>query len=340
MSSTNWLNTFALALAAVAIGLVAFKNYHGGDNRLLNVSYDPTREVYQEINPKFIVQFEAEAGHRVSVEQSHGGSSHQARAVADGLAADVVTLALPSDIDSLSSRGLIASDWRTRFPHNSQPYTSTIVFVVRKTNPKQIRDWPDLIGPDITIITPDPMTSGNGKLSVLAAWGSVVYRGGSQDQARDFIRNLYEHVPGLGQGARDSSTTFALAKEGDVHLTWENEAQREAAESRGELEVVYPPVSILAEPSVTWVDLNVEKHKSAAEAKAYLAYLFTDTAQETFAKAGYRPTNPAILNKYQDRLPKIELFPITLMASDWADAQAKFFGDNGVFETVHPARTK
>jgi sulfate/thiosulfate-binding protein len=341
MSSTKWLNGFALALAAVAVGLVAFKNYRGDkEGRLLNVSYDPTREVYLEINAKFIAKYETETGHRASVEQSHGGSSRQARAVADGLAADVVTLALPTDIDGLCKRGLIASDWKNRFPHNSQPYTSTIVFVVRKTNPKHIKDWPDLIGPDITIITPDPKTSGNGKLSVLAAWGSVIQRGGSQEQAREFLNKLYAHVPILGQGARDSSTTFALAKEGDVHLTWENEALREVSESKGELEVVYPPVSILAEPSVTWVDVNVEKHQSAAESKAYLAYLFTDTAQETFAKAGYRPINSAILNKYQNRLPKIELFPVTLVADDWADAQAKFFGDNGIFETIHSAQTK
>jgi sulfate/thiosulfate transport system substrate-binding protein len=341
MSSTKWLNSFALALAAVAVGLVAFKNYQGEKGaRLLNVSYDPTREVYQEINSKFVAKYEAENGRRLSVEQSHGGSTRQARAVAEGLAADVVTLALPSDIDGLARGGLIAKDWRNRFAHSSQPYTSTIVFVVRKTNPKHIKDWPDLIGPDITIITPDPRTSGNGKLSLLAAWGSVIYRGGNQDQARDFIAKLYEHVPILGQGARDSSTTFALAKEGDVHLVWENEALREVAESKGELEVVYPPVSILAEPSVTWVDVNVEKHKSAADSKAYLAYLFSDPAQETFAKAGYRAINPAILNKHQDRLPKIELFPITLVANDWTDAQAKFFGDNGIFDTIHPAQTK
>jgi sulfate/thiosulfate-binding protein len=238
MSTTKWLNTFALGLAAVAVGLVAFKNYNGDKlGHLLNVSYDPTREVYKEINAKFILKYEGEVGHRVSIEQSHGGSSRQARAVADGLAADVVTLALPSDIEILAKRGLIAGDWTSRFPHHSQPYSSTIVFVVRKTNPKQIKDWPDLIGPDITIVTPDPKTSGNGKLSLLAAWGSVIRGGGSEDQAREFVTKLYQHVISLGQGARDSSTTFALAKEGDVHLTWENEALREVAESKGELEV-------------------------------------------------------------------------------------------------------
>jgi sulfate/thiosulfate-binding protein len=262
------------------------------------------------------------------------------RAVAEGFAADVVTLALPSDIEALSKRGLIAGDWKNRFPHDSQPYSSTIVFVVRKTNPKHIKDWPDLIGPDVTIITPDPKTSGNGKLSVLAAWGSVMYRDGSEDQARDFVAKLYQHVPILGQGARDSSTTFASAKEGDMHLTWENEALREVAESKDELEVVYPPVSILAEPSVTWVDSNVEKHKSQVAAKAYLAYLFTNEAQEIFAKNGYRPINKVILGKHQDLLPKIELFPVTLVARDWADAQAKFFGENGIFEMIHSAQNK
>jgi sulfate/thiosulfate-binding protein len=338
MTTTKWLNAFALVLAAVAVGLVGFKNYRGEkESQLLNVSYDPTREVYQQINPKFIAQYEAEAGHRVSIQQSHGGSSRQARAVADGLAADVVTLALPSDIEGLTKRGLIAPDWKERFPHHSQPYTSTIVFVVRKTNPKQIKDWPDLLAPDVTVITPDPKTSGNGKLSLLAAWGSVIQRGGNEDQARDFVTKLYQHVPILGQGARDSTTTFALAKEGDVHLTWENEALREVGESKGELEVVYPPVSILAEPSVTWVDANVEKHKSVAASKAYLAYLFTDAAQEIFAKDGYRPINEAILKKHQDRLPKIDLFPVTLVAKDWADAQTKFFGENGIFETIHIA---
>jgi sulfate/thiosulfate transport system substrate-binding protein len=341
VSTTKWLNTFALGLAGVAIGLVGFKNFSGDKNgQILNVSYDPTREVYKEINAKFVVKYEGEVGHRVSIEQSHGGSSRQARAVAEGLAADVVTLALPSDIEGLAKRGLIAGDWKNRFPHSSQPYSSTIVFVVRKTNPKHIKDWPDLLGPDITIVTPDPKTSGNGKLSVLAAWGSVIYRGGSEIQARDFITKLYRNVPLLGQGARDSTTTFALAKEGDVHLTWENEALREVAESKGELEVVYPPVSILAEPSVTWVDANVEKHKSESTAKAYLAYLFTDPAQEIFATHGYRPISEKILKKHQDRLPNIALFPITLVAKDWSDAQAKFFGENGIFETIHSSQTK
>jgi sulfate/thiosulfate transport system substrate-binding protein len=340
-STTKWLNVFALALAAVAVGAVVLKNYRvDAHAKLLNVSYDPTREAYKEINFRFIMKYEAEVGHRLSIEQSHGGSSRQARAVAEGLEADVVTLALPSDVDGLSQRGLIAADWNTRFPHHSQPYFSTIVFVVRKSNPKHIKDWPDLIGSDVAVVTLDPKSSGNGKLSFLAAWGSIIYRGGNEDQARDFVTKLYQHVPVLGQGARDSATTFALAKEGDVHLTWENEALRETAEFKSDLQVIYPPVSILAEPSVTWVDANVAKHGSTSAAKAYLAYLFSDAAQEIFAKHGYRPINGATLKRHQDRLPNIELFPVTLVAKNWSEAQEKFFGENGIFEVIRSSQIK
>ena len=334
--SNRWLNLFALCLVVSAAALLAYGNYDRDQSpRLLNVSYDPTRELYAELNSKFLRAY----AHPLQIEQSHGGSSKQARAVGDGLAADVVTLALPSDIDGLVQRGLIARDWRQRLPHDAQPYSSTVVFVVRKTNPRHIQDWPDLVNPGVTVITPDPKTSGNGKLSVLAAWGAVVSRGGSEDDAREFLRQLYQHSSGLGQGARDATTTFALAKEGDVHLTWENEAIREAQQSGGDLEVIYPPVSIRAEPSVAWVDANVDKHGSADAAKSYLEYLFTDEAQELFARDGYRPSNEAILRKHRDRLPDLQLFPITLIAKDWDDAQTKFFGDNGVFSLIRPAKT-
>ena len=334
--NTKWLNTGALALVIIAVALVGFKNIKRDKGHpLLNVSYDPTRELYTDINAGFIAKYEDETGNWVGVEQSHGGSARQARAVAAGLAADVVTLALPSDIEILVKHGLVAQDWQKRFPNDSRPYSSTIVFVVRKNNPKHIRDWPDLIGADVNVITPDPKTSGNGKLSLLAAWGSVIKRGGNENQARDFIEQLYRHVPVLGQGARDSTTTFALAGVGDVHLTWENEALREVKESKGELEVVYPPLSIRAEPSVTWVDGYVEQHQSASAAKAYLNYLYTDQAQEIFARHGYRPMNEKVLQAHRDQLPDIALFPVTLIARDWNDAQTKFFGDNGVFDTIH-----
>jgi sulfate transport system substrate-binding protein len=337
--STKLSNTLALGLVAVAAGLVAFGNVKSHpDIDLLNVSYDPTRELYQELNPKFIDKYAKDSGSLIGIEQSHGGSSKQAKAVADGLAADVVTLALPSDIDSLQKRGLVADGWQKKFPHNAQPYNSTIVFVVRKSNPKNIKDWPDLAAPGVEVVTPDPKTSGNGKLSVLAAWGSVISRGGTEEQARDLLANIYKNVSVYGAGARDSTNTFALGGEGDVHLTWENEAIREVAESKGELQIVYPPVSILAEPSVAVVDANVAKHKTEAAASAYLNYLYTDEAQEIFAKDGYRPIKDAILKKHQDLLPDIKLFPVTLIAKDWADAQTKFFGDNGIFEVIHPSK--
>ncbi len=333
------LNALALLLVAVAAGLIGFRNFDWGASRkLLNVSYDPTREVYEDIDQAFAADYLKRTGSRIAIDQSHGGSSRQAQAVAQGLAADVVTLALPSDIQSLVNRGLIAGDWRARFPHDSQPYSSTIVFVVRKGNPKQIKDWPDLIAPGVSIVTPDPKTSGNGKLSLLAAWGSVIQKGGSEDQARDFVRRLYRNVQILGQGARDATTKFALQGDGDVQLTWENEAIRESDESKGELQIVYPLSSIRAEPSVTWVDANVASHQTEAAARAYLAYLFTGAAQEIFAAHGYRPIDEAVAKKYQGRLGSITLFPITLIAKDWNDAQSRFFGENGIYDSIQPGK--
>ncbi len=338
---TAWLNAIALAAVALAITLVVIKNVAGDTStQLLNVSYDPTREVFKDLNRQFVDKYFKETGKRLTIRQSHGGSSRQAQAVIDGAPADVVTLALSSDVDALRKRGLIAQNWAKRLPDNSEPYTSTIVFVVRKGNPRAIKDWPDLVRNGVTVITPNPKTSGNGKLSVLAAWGAIVYRGGTDAQALEYLKQLYQHVPVLDSGARDATNTFTQEKLGDVHLTWENEALLETTEYKGELEIVYPPVSIRAEPSVAWVDANVARRKTADYAKAYLEFLYTDQAQEAFAVHGYRPINPDILKKHADRLPAIDLFPVTILAKDWEDAQQKFFADNGIFDVVHPSKAK
>ncbi len=326
----------AVLAVLAAFGLIAGKNLQGfGQQRLLNVSYDPTRELYQTVNALFVPDYEKRTGQHLAIEQSHGGSSRQSRAVISGEEpADVVTLGLYGDIDALRKRGLIAEGWVDRLPNHSQPYTSTIVFVVRQGNPKQILDWPDLIRPGVEVITPNPKTSGNGKLSVLAAWGAIVTRGGSEADARTYLKSFFEHVPVLDDGARGSATTFAVQEMGDVHLTWENEAVRETAESKGKLQIVYPPVSILAEPYVAWVDANVNRDGTADAAKAYLEFLFSDPAQEAMARLGYRPFNQAILQRAGSALPPITLLPVTAIARDWDDAQQKFFGENGIIDTV------
>jgi sulfate/thiosulfate transport system substrate-binding protein len=338
---TFWLNAFAVIAVLIAVTLVVVKNIEGDtSNQLLNVSYDPTRELFKDLNQQFIAQYAKQTGKRLTIQQSHGGSSRQAQAVVDGLPADVVTFALRSDVEALHKRGLIADGWEQRLPDNSEPYTSTIVFVVRKGNPKNIKDWPDLVRPGVSVITPNPKTSGNGKLSVLAAWGSVIYRGGTEAQALQYLKELYEHVPILDSGARDATNTFTQEKLGDVHLTWENEALLETEEYRGDLEVVYPPVSIRAEPSVAWVDANVTRRKTEAYAKAYLEFLFTDQAQETIAQHGYRPINSEVLKKHANRLPRIDLFPVTVLARNWDDAQQKFFGEAGIFSAIHSGQAK
>jgi sulfate/thiosulfate-binding protein len=337
----GWFNTVAIVAVVVALALLGFGNLKAGKGTaLLNVSYAPTEELYTALDRQFVAKYEKEHGEKLAINQSHGGSARQAQAVVNGLDADVVTLALPSDVDVLSKSGLIAQNWAQRLANNSQPYSSTIVFVVRKGNPKAIKDWPDLIRAGVTIVTPNPKSSGNGKLSFLAAWGSVIYRGGTEDQARDFVTRLYQHVSVLGASATDSTNTFAYDAVGDVHLTWENEALREIQDMKGELEVVYPPVSIHAEPSVTWVDANVARHKTTDEAKAYLEFLYTDPAQETLAKYGYRPINQTILNKHANRLPAIRVFPISLIAKDWGDAQTKFFAENAVFDLIYKGPNK
>src|SRR3984957_15645065 len=338
---TLWLNAFAVTAVVMAVTLVVIKNIEGDTSaELLNVSYDPTRELFKDLNQQFVAQYAKQTGKKLIIQQSHGGSSRQAQAVIDGLPADVVTLALRSDVEALHRRGLIADGWADRLPDSSEPYTSTIVFVVRKGNPRGIKDWPDLIRPGVSVITPNPKTSGNGKLSVLAAWGSVIYRGGSEAEALQYLKQLYQHVPILDTGARDATNTFTQEKIGDVHLTWENEALLETEEYRGELEIVYPPVSIRAEPSVAWVDANVARHKTEPYAKAYLEFLYSDQAQEIIAQHGYRPINPEVLKRHRAQLPQMDLFAVTVVAKDWDEAQQKFFADNGIFDVIHPGKAR
>jgi sulfate transport system substrate-binding protein len=331
-----WLNVLgvvAILLAGVAITVRNLPDHT--PNQLLNVSYDPTREVYAALDREFSDQYRRQTGITLNIKASHGGSGRQARDVADGAQrANVVSLALISDVDALAKRGLIPVDWQHRLPNDSVPYTSSIVFVVRKGNPKAVHDWPDLTKDVVSVVTPDPRTSGNGQLGFLAAWGSVTTRGGTPAQATDYLKALYRHVAVFDPGARTSATSFAVQQVGDIHLTWENEALREVADSKGELQIVYPPTSLRAEPAVAWVDANDRNDRTAAAAKAYLQYLFTDPAQETLASYGYRPIKPDILARHADRLPNITLFGITAIARDWSDARQKFFAEGGIYDTV------
>jgi sulfate/thiosulfate-binding protein len=302
---------------------------------LLNVSYDPTRELWRDINENFIAAYKSETGKSITVKQSHGGSSTQARAVIDGLDADVVTLASYLDTDAIRKKGLIKPGWVDRLPNRSLPYTSTIIFVVRKGNPKEIKDWPDLVKPGVEIVTANPKTSGSGYLSFFSAWGSVMLRGGSRDDAVKYVTQLYKQVPVLDSGARGATTTFVQKKIGDVHLAWENEAHLEVEEGKGDLELIYPPISIRAEPHVAVVDDNVDRKGTRQAAEAYLKYAYTEEAQDIFAKHFYRPTNEAILKKNADSFPEIKLFPITDIAKDWSDAHKQFIGEGGVFDAIY-----
>ncbi len=307
---------------------------------LLNVSYDPTRELWREINSNFIPLYEWGQGVRLSIKQSHAGSSNQARAVIDGLEADVVTLAAFPDTNAISQKGLIEENWAKRLPHDSLPYYSTIVFVVRKGNPKEVKDWNDLVKSGIKIITPNPKTSGNGYLSFLSAWGSVVLRGGSREDAVQFVTKLYKQVSVLDSGARGSAITFAKRRIGDVHLAWENEAHLEVREAKGALELIYPPISIRAEPHVAVVDANVDRKKTRAAAEAYLKFLYTEPAQEIIAKHFYRPSNETILKKHSATFPDVKLFSITEIASSWAEAHKQFIGQGGVFDNIYRPKSK
>jgi sulfate/thiosulfate transport system substrate-binding protein len=305
------------------------------DAVLLNVSYDPTRELYREINRAFIADWQAKTGQRITINQSHGGSGSQARAVLDGLQADVVTLALGADIDALAKRGLLAADWQTRLPDNASPYTSTIVFLVRNGNPKAIRDWPDLIKPDIAVITPNPKTSGGARWNFLAALAWARRQpGATAASAEGFMRDLFRHVPLLDIGARGSTTSFAQRGLGDVLLGWENDAWLARKEFGGDaFAIVYPSLSILAEPPVAVVDSVVDRRGTRAMAQAYLEFLYTKQGQDIAARNYFRARDPAVAARYAERYPALPLATIQDF-NGWDSAQATYFADGGMFDRI------
>ncbi|BCM92963.1 sulfate-binding protein [Abditibacteriota bacterium] len=305
--------------------------------KLLNVSYDPTRELYEDYNKAFAAYWKKTNGQDVTIDQSHGGSGKQARAVLDGQEADVVTLALAYDIDTLADGNLLPQNWASRLPNNSSPYTSTIVFLVRKGNPKGIKDWSDLVKPGIQVITPNPKTSGGARWNYLAAYGYALHQpGGNDAKAKDFVGKLYKNVPVLDSGARGSTTTFVKRKLGDVLISWENEAFLATEDlGKGEFEIVTPSESILAEPPVSVVDSVAKKHGTEKVAEAYLKYLYTPEGQEIAAKHYYRPRDPKVAAKYANQFPKVKLWELKDLFGDWRKAQKTHFAEGGVFDQIY-----
>ena len=336
-------NLFSVYLTRAVLLFIVFSSVQvAAATDLLNVSYDPTRELYVDFNAAFAKHYKAETGKDVSIKQSHGGSGKQARSVIDGLEADVVTLALAADIDALNKNGgLVVKDWQKRLPDNSTPYTSTIVFLVRKGNPKGIKDWDDVVKPNVGVITPSPKTSGGARWNYLAAWGYALKKNnGDENKARDFVAKLYQNIlkqnlP-LGAGARDATNNFVQRGLGDVLLAWENEAYLSLKEfGSDKFEIVTPSVSILAEPPVAVVDKVVDRHGTRAVAEAYLKYLYTPEGQEIAAKNYYRPRLKEVADKYADKFPKVNLFTIDEVCGGWAKAQPKHFDDDGIFDQIY-----
>jgi len=321
--------TFAALLIAVCLAAPA------AAQTLLNASYDPTRELYAEYNAAFVKYWQAKSNQSIRIQQSHGGSGGQARAVIDGLDADVVTLALAYDIDAIQQNGLVASGWQKRLPQNSAPYTSTIVFLVRKGNPKGIRDWSDLVKPGIAVVTPNPKTSGGARWNYLAAWEYAKRQGGSDAKAREFVTQLFRNVPVLDSGARGATTTFVQRGIGDALLAWENEAYLALDETKDKVEIVTPSMSILAEPPVAVVDKNVDRKGTRAVAEAYLQYLYSAEGQEIAAKHHYRPRDPKVASKYQAQFAKVQLFTVDEAFGGWQNAQKTHFADGGTFDQIY-----
>ncbi len=321
---------FALALTSSALAAKPVT--------LLNVSYDPTRELYEAYNKAFIAHWKQETGQDVTINQSHGGSGKQARAVIDGLEADVVTLALSYDIDSIAEKsGFLSSKWQARLPNNSTPYTSTIVFLVRKGNPKGIKDWDDLAKPGIAVITPNPKTSGGARWNYLAAWGYALQKwNNDEDKAKEFLKAIYKNVPVLDSGARGATTTFVERGIGDVAISWENEAYLAVNElGKDQLEIVVPSISILAEPPVAVVDRNADRRGTRKVAEAYLNYLYSEEGQEIAAKNYYRPRLESVSKKYADKFQPVKLFTIDEVFGGWQRAQKKHFADKGIFDQIY-----
>ena len=320
----------------VFLGLLWASSAFAADITLLNVSYDPTRELYVDFNKAFAAAYQKETGKSVEIKQSHGGSGSQARAVIDGLQADIVTLALAYDIDAIAAKGLVAVDWQKLLPLNASPYTSTIVFLVRKGNPKGIKDWDDLIKPDVSVITPNPKTSGGARWNYLAAWGYALKKFGSADKAQQFVADIYKNVPVLDTGARGSTVTFVERGVGDVLLAWENEAflaQREFGKEK--FEIVAPPLSILAEPPVAIVDTVADKKGTRGVAEAYLKYWYSKEGQEIAARNSYRPRDAEIAGKYKNSFAKVELFTIDDVFGGWTKAQKIHFSEGGIFDQIY-----
>lgn len=321
----------ALAVAAGALPLHA----SAADAELLNVSYDVARELYKDVNPAFIAAYKAQTGQSVTVKQSHGGSSKQARAVADGLAASVVTMNQANDIDMLADRGLVAKDWAKKFPNNAAPYYSTMVFLVRKGNPKGVRDWADLARQGVAVIIPNPKTAGNGRYTYLAAWGSVIKKGGNEAQARELVGKIFKNVPILDGGGRAATTTFTQRQIGDVLVTFENEVSMVRKEFGNDFEVVYPASSILAESPVAVVDKVVDREKLRQPATAYLNYLYSPAGQEFGAKHFMRVRSEAVMKKYAANYKPISLFTVDEVFGGWRAAQKRHFDDGGEFDKIY-----
>lgn len=327
---TRTLASFALAVALAIVAPAA-----KAQTSILNASYDVSRELYKDINPSFVADWKAKTGETVEVNQSHGGSSKQALSVLNGLEADVVTMNQATDIEVLAEGGLVAKDWREKFPHNASPYTTTSVFLVRKGNPKNIKDWSDLVRVDVEVIVPNPKTSGNGRYTYLAAWGDALLKGGDDADAREFVRKLFKNVPVLDGGGRGATTTFTQRDIGDVLVTFENEAILIGKElGADKFEVIYPSTSVEAAPPVAVNESVAEKRGSRKLAEGYLTYLFSPRAQELIAKHNFRPRDPGVRKEYAEKFPEIETFDVEQLIGPWSDVQKTHFASGGVFDQL------